>query len=82
VAWVLLDSPAVPDDRDCLRAQLGAHGDRLREAQATDRQEHAAIADLLPRALEAGLSKSEIAELAGVGRPWINRTLRSRHPSR
>ena len=68
----------MPDDHDRLRAQLREHGQRLREAQATDARAHAAIAKLLPRALDAGISKSEIAELAGVGRPWINKTLRSK----
>lgn len=54
----------------------------MRKAQASDALEHAAIAELLPRALEAGFSKREIAELAGVGRPWINKTLRSLGKSR
>jgi hypothetical protein len=72
----------VSDERERLRAQLREHGDRLREAQATDRCEHEAIAKLLMGALEAGLSKSEIADLAGVGRPWINKTLRSLRGSR
>lgn len=66
------------DTREQLRAQLREHGDRLREIQDADSREHEAIADLLPKALEAGLTKTEIAELAGVGRPWINKKLRSR----
>lgn len=72
----------MPDDHERLRAQLREHGQRLRKAQASDALEHAAIAELLPRALEAGFSKREIAELAGVGRPWINKTLRSLGKSR
>jgi len=29
--------------------------------------------ELLPRALDAGISKREIARLAAVGRPWIDK---------
>jgi hypothetical protein len=54
------------------------HGDRLREAQAADRREHEAIAQLVPRALDAGISKREIARLAAVGRPWIEKTIQER----
>jgi hypothetical protein len=34
------------------------------------------IARLLPAALDAGLSKREIARLAGVSRPWMDKVLR------
>jgi hypothetical protein len=68
----------VPNERERLKALLREHGDRLREAQAVDHVEHEAIAELLPRALDAGLSKREIARLAGVGRPWIDKTVRER----
>jgi hypothetical protein len=66
------------DERERLKAQLRIHGDRLRDAQAVDRREHEAIAELLPRAIDAGISKREIAELAAVGRPWINKSLQTR----
>ena len=66
------------DEREQVRAELRTHGDRLREAQAVDEREHAAIAKILPRALELGISKREIARLAAVGRPWIDKSLDAR----
>jgi hypothetical protein len=66
----------VTDDQERLRAELQAEGDRLRAAELLSSDAHAAIAALLPSAIEAGLSKREIARLAGVGRPWIDKTLR------
>jgi hypothetical protein len=54
------------------------HGDRLREAQAADQREHEEIAKLVPRAIDAGISRREIARLAAVGRPWIDKTMRVR----
>jgi hypothetical protein len=62
-------------DRDEISALLLAHGEHLRRAAAISAEHHAAVAKLLPAAVEAGLSKREIARLAGVGRPWINRAL-------
>jgi hypothetical protein len=56
-------------------AQLREHGTRLRDARATERDELDAIAELVPRAVDAGVSRHEIARLTGVGRPWINRVL-------
>jgi hypothetical protein len=35
-----------------------------------------AIVDLLPRALEAGITKREFSDLTGVSRPWIDALLR------
>jgi hypothetical protein len=66
----------VSDERERLKAELRMHGDRLREAQAADEREHEAIAKLVPRAIDAGISKREIARLAAVGRPWIDKTMR------
>jgi hypothetical protein len=71
----------VSDERERLEAELRMHGDRLRELQVADHREHEAIAQLLPRALEAGISKREIARLAAVGRPWIDKTMRARGES-
>jgi hypothetical protein len=68
----------VADDRERLKAELRMRGDRLRKAQEAGQREHEAIAKLLRRALEAGISKREIARLASVGRPWIDKTLRER----
>jgi hypothetical protein len=66
----------VTDEQERLRAELKAEGDRLRAAELASSEAHAAIAKLLPSAIEAGLSKREIARLTGVGRPWIDKTLR------
>ena len=71
-----LNSRAVSDERERLKAERRMHGDRLREAQAADEREHNEIAKLVPRALDAGISKREIARLAAVGRPWIDKTMR------
>jgi hypothetical protein len=62
-------------DRETLIAELRHHGDRLRATRHTERDELDAIAEMLPRAIEAGISKREIARLTGVGRPWIDRSL-------
>jgi hypothetical protein len=66
----------VPADPDSLRAQLEAHGELLRAADRSRRKEHAAIAELLPAAIEAGLTKREIARLSSVSRPWIDEILK------
>jgi hypothetical protein len=65
----------VTADPDALRAQLRAEGEKLREAQRADVEAHAEIAQLIPAAIAAGLSRHEISALAGVGRPWINKIL-------
>jgi hypothetical protein len=65
-------------DPEALRAELLAEGERLRAAQRADAQAHAAIARLLPAALEAGLSKREIARISGVSRPWMDKVLSER----
>jgi hypothetical protein len=66
----------VTDEQERLRAELKVEGDRLRAAELASSEAHAVIAALLPSAIEAGLSKREIACLTGVGRPWIDKTLR------
>ena len=66
-------------DPDSLRTQLQEHGDRLRGLDQSRREEHEAIAKLIPRALEAGVSKREITRLTSVSRTWIDEILR-RHP--
>jgi hypothetical protein len=66
----------VAADPDSLRAQLQEHGDRLRELDDSRREEHEAIARLVPQALEAGLSKREITRLTSVSRTWIDEILR------
>src|SRR5829696_8977918 len=47
-------------DRDEISALLQAHGEHLRRAAAISAEHHAAVARLLPAAIEAGLSKREI----------------------
>jgi hypothetical protein len=71
-----IDSPAVADDPERLRARLRDHGERRRAARQADRDELEAIAQLLPHALRAGISKREIERLTGVSRPWIDELLR------
>ena len=66
----------LPTDPDSLRAQLQEHGDRLRELDLSRREEHEAIARLIPEALQAGLSKREITRLTSVSRTWIDEILR------
>jgi hypothetical protein len=65
----------VADDPDRLRVQLREHGERRRAAREKDREELQAIAELLPQAIRAGISKREIERLTGVSRPWIDRLL-------
>jgi hypothetical protein len=62
-------------DREALIAELRRHGEQLRAARDAEGEELDAIAELLPLAIEAGITKVDIARLTGVGRPWINRTL-------
>jgi hypothetical protein len=63
------------DGADELRERLREHGDRRREAREADRREMQAIAELLPAALAAGISKREITRLTGISRPWIERLM-------
>jgi hypothetical protein len=48
---------------------------RVRLDEVAGREEHAAIAQLVPRAIDAGLTKREISRLTGVSRPWIDTIL-------
>jgi hypothetical protein len=68
----------VAADPDSLRAQLREHGERLRAADQSRRDEHAAIAELLAPAIEAGLSKREISRLTSVSRVWMDEILKRR----
>ena len=71
-----LHSRAVSGDRDALLAQLAEEGDRRRTAQATERAAVEVIAQLIPQALNAGISKREISRCTGLSRPWIDELLR------
>lgn len=64
------------DERERLRSQLRQHAERRQEGLAAASQELDAIADLLPRALDLGIKKVELAELTGLSRPTINALLR------
>jgi DNA invertase Pin-like site-specific DNA recombinase len=72
----------VTNDRERLTAQLHEHGDRRRAARDVDRKELDAIAELLPQALRAGISKREVVRLTGVSRTWIDELLRRGEASR
>jgi hypothetical protein len=61
---------------DDIRAELARHGRARTRAREKAQTESAAIKALVPRALEAGLSKSEIARLAQITRPALDTMLR------
>ena len=60
-----------------IRTQLTAHGKRRAAARRKAKRESEAIRALIPQALDAGLSKSEIARLAQITRPALDEMLRS-----
>jgi hypothetical protein len=59
-----------------IRQDLIAHGKRRTAARKKARAESDAIRALIPKALDAGLSKSEIARLAEITRPALDTMLR------
>jgi hypothetical protein len=61
---------------DEIRNALTAHGKARAAAKAKAAEESAAIRELAPRALAAGLTKSEVARLAQVSRPALDAMLR------
>lgn len=66
---------------DDIRQQLKAHGTRRLAARRKARQESESIRSLIPSALDAGLSKSEIARLAQITRPALDEMLRHQDPA-
>jgi DNA-binding transcriptional regulator LsrR (DeoR family) len=66
----------VNDEARRLLADLETHSARRRAARETDRQELAAIANLLPRAIQLGVTKREIARRTGLSRVTIDGLLR------
>lgn len=64
------------DPRKRLITRLREHGDRRRAADATSKQELKRIAKLIPTALQAGITKRDIARLTGVSRPTIDAILK------
>jgi hypothetical protein len=63
-------------DPDEIRKQLSAHGRKRTRAMATQTAESAAIAALAAVALQAGLTKSEVARLAQISRPALDAMLK------
>jgi hypothetical protein len=66
------------DERAKLRRQLQRHGERRRQSLDAADEALKEIADLLPSALEAGITKTEIQRLTGVSRPTIDALLGER----
>jgi Fic family protein len=66
------------DERAKLRRQLQRHAAKRRQSLDAAEAALKEIADLLPFALEAGITKIEIQRLTGVSRPTIDRLLRER----
>lgn len=63
------------DERERLKAELQKHGERRQAAEATSKAELERIAEVIPQALAAGITKVEIARLTGVSRPTIDAIL-------
>lgn len=61
-----------------LRLALRKHGQARSRARAKASIESDNIRDLIPKALEAGLTKSEIARLAMITRPALDTMLREK----
>jgi hypothetical protein len=66
------------DESAKLRRELQRHGIRRRQSLEAAEQALSEIAELLPAALEAGITKTEIQRLTGVSRPTIDGLLRGR----
>lgn len=61
---------------DDLRAALVRHGRSRKRARENAKFESDIIKRLIPQALDAGMSKSEIARLAQITRPALDTMLR------
>lgn len=59
-----------------IRQLLATHGRRRTAARKKAKQESEAIRALIPQALEAGMSKSEIARVAQITRPALDTMMR------
>jgi len=66
----------VTEDVERLSTELQERGARRLEAREIDREEVEAIAELLPRAIEAGIAKRDISRWTGLSRVWIDELLR------
>ena len=65
-------------DEEDIQHRIEAAGERRRQALAMADSALHDVVDLLPAALDAGLNKREIAELAGVSRLTLDAVLRRR----
>lgn len=61
---------------DAIRQQLAAHGDARAKARDKAKREMAAIEQLAPKALGAGLTKIEVCRLAQITRPALDALLK------
>lgn len=68
----------MPDERAKLRRQLQRHAAKRRKSLDAAEEALKEIAELLPSALDAGVTKLEIQRLTGVSRPTIDRLLHER----
>jgi hypothetical protein len=71
-------APRMTDERAKLRRELQRYAAKRRQSLEAAEVALKEIADLLPSALEAGITKLEIQRLTGVSRPTIDRLLRGR----
>lgn len=62
---------------DDIRAELAKHGRARTAARRKAKTESDAIKALIPQALDAGISKSEIARLAQITRPALDTMIRA-----
>jgi hypothetical protein len=65
-------------DPNRLAERLAAHGARREAALTAAHAELEELRGLVPLAVAAGLRKSDVARLTGLGRPTIDRWLRGR----
>jgi hypothetical protein len=64
-----------------VRRQLQTAGNRRAKARAEALRQSEIIRELIPQALDAGLTKSEIARLAQISRPALDAMLKDAPPS-
>jgi hypothetical protein len=62
--------------KEQLLDQLRGHGDRRAEARATAKREMAAIEQLAPKLVTAGVSKIAVAAAAQISRPALDTMLK------
>lgn len=65
-------------DQERLLAELERQAELRRAAETSERQALDAIAELIPQAIAAGISKREISRRTGLSRVWMDEMLRRR----